>query len=262
MQGSSRLFRSNRPQAGLQLLWTWSCTGTRGRPISSICWNKAKPHVLAAGYGSKAAAAAAAAPESARGGAADAGGDSSGSGSRTQAAAESPRSAREAPAAASAGSDAAADAPAAATAAGSTGSAPGGCVALWSTKNQLHPIWAFDTKSREQLRCALAAACTSCRCRCCFRQLALPLLLLRLANRRRSCWLAVACRCSHQPSLPSTFPSTARTSWALACMTAWLPCTTCAAGGRSRSWRRRPAPASTPTPCGRCACMRVAWQGA
>jgi hypothetical protein len=36
---------------------------------------------------------------------------------------------------------------AAAAAAAEVAGAAGGCVALWSLKNQLHPIWTFETKS-------------------------------------------------------------------------------------------------------------------
>ncbi|WIA16426.1 hypothetical protein OEZ85_013115 [Tetradesmus obliquus] len=143
---SSRLMRGSRPPAGLQLLWTWSCSLTEGMPVTSIAWNSANTNLIAAGYRANPAAAAAAAEAEAAGRPPGSAGSSSSSAGRPATAARSIRESMKI--GVGAGEDAgAAGASAAAAAAAEVAGITGGRVALWSLKNQLHPIWTFETKS-------------------------------------------------------------------------------------------------------------------
>eukprot|EP00879_Flechtneria_rotunda_P011374 GHRR01011880.1.p1 GENE.GHRR01011880.1~~GHRR01011880.1.p1 ORF type:complete len:526 (+),score=206.29 GHRR01011880.1:689-2266(+) len=129
---SVRLMRNNRPPASLHLLWTWSCTLTNGLPVTGIAWHSTNTNLVAAGYGSSSstaagsgahlttpAAAAANVTNTARGGGGVGSPPQGGEGAGEEAFA----------------SPAGAQTPA------------GGRVAVWSMKNQYHPIWSFDTKS-------------------------------------------------------------------------------------------------------------------
>lgn len=143
VQGSSRVFRSNRPPASLQQLWAWTCSLTEGRPISSMAWNSANNNLLAAGYGTKAAA------EMFQGGAAT-GPGATGTGISAFAQGQQGSVVGQGPllnAPRTAG-DAGADS--ADGAAPADIDAAGGCVALWSLKNQFFPVWSFTTKSGKQ----------------------------------------------------------------------------------------------------------------
>ncbi|KAF6261369.1 hypothetical protein COO60DRAFT_1625359 [Scenedesmus sp. NREL 46B-D3] len=144
---SSRLMRGSRPPAGLVLLWTWCCALTDGMPATSIAWNGANTNLVAAGYRSNPAAdAAAAAAEADAAGRAPGSAGSTSSGGRPATAARSIRESMKIGAGAGEGAGAGGVSAAAAAAAEVAGAA-GGRVALWSLKNQLHPIWTFETKS-------------------------------------------------------------------------------------------------------------------
>ncbi|KAF8065565.1 Wdr78 [Scenedesmus sp. PABB004] len=131
--GSSRLLRGGRPPPGLQLLWTWSCTATAGMAVTSLAWNGTNTNLVAAGYRpNPAAAATAAATDAARpkSGAAAARQGTDSSSSRGSSAGGRARGAGDG-----------------APPPGAPGCEPGGRVAVWSLKNQFHPVWAFGTKS-------------------------------------------------------------------------------------------------------------------
>lgn len=152
--------RGSRPPAGLQLLWTWSCSLTEGMPVTSITWNSANTNLIAAGYRANPAAAAAAAEAEAAGRPPGSAGSSSSSAGRPATAARSIRESMKI--GVGAGEDAgAAGASAAAAAAAEVAGITGGRVALWSLKNQLHPIWTFETKSGGLAYC-LFALCMAC----------------------------------------------------------------------------------------------------
>lgn len=143
VQGSSRVFRSNRPPASLQQLWAWSCSLTEGRPISSMAWNSANNNLLAAGYGSKAAAAVSQGGAATGPGTTETGVSAFAQGQQGSVVGQGPL--LNAPRAAG---DAGADS--ADGAAPADVDAAGGCVALWSLKNQFFPVWSFTTKSGGQ----------------------------------------------------------------------------------------------------------------
>lgn len=132
------MFRSNRPPASLQQLWTWSCSLTEGRPVSSMAWNSSNNNLLAAGYGTRPSPDTASAAGTAGGAGVSAfaqaqQGSMIGQGALLSA----PK-----PAA----GDATGDSSDGGTAAAETDGA-GGCVSLWSLKNQFYPVWSFTTKA-------------------------------------------------------------------------------------------------------------------
>lgn len=146
-QGSSHVFRSHRSPASLQQLWTWSCSLTEGRPVSSLAWNSANNNLLAAGYSSRPAAQD---PESTAAGAAagQAGGGGGGvAGAPVSAFAQVQQGGSSMVgqgALLAAPRDGSLDAPAGVA---DSADAAGGCVALWSLKNQFHPVWSFTTQA-------------------------------------------------------------------------------------------------------------------
>eukprot|EP00878_Enallax_costatus_P041950 GHUV01048885.1.p1 GENE.GHUV01048885.1~~GHUV01048885.1.p1 ORF type:complete len:414 (+),score=115.24 GHUV01048885.1:1124-2365(+) len=144
--GSSRLMRSNRPPAGLQLLWTWSCSTTDGLPVTSIAWNSSNTNLIAAGYRNKAPAAAAAAADAVADGDVRPGSAVIGSRPVSQGVAPGrPGSGaimRDSTAAGAGGAEGAAAEAVAEVAGGAKGR-----IALWSLKNQFNPVWTFETKS-------------------------------------------------------------------------------------------------------------------
>jgi hypothetical protein len=142
MQGSSRVFRSNRPPASLQQLWAWSCSLTEGRPVSSMAWNTANNNLLAAGYGSRPAAVDA----SSSAGAATGAGSTAAGGLGVSAFAQGQQASVVGQGPLLNAPRTAAGADSADGAAGPADSA-GGCVALWSLKNQFFPVWSFTTKA-------------------------------------------------------------------------------------------------------------------
>eukprot|EP00775_Hariotina_reticulata_P012390 gene12390-12525_t len=129
--GSSRTLRTSRPPASLQLLWTWSSSTTGARPVTGIAWNCCNKCLLAAGYGSLPAPVPAAGSNEANG------------------EALRPSSVEPAGAHRASGSGSLADGGEYTGDDGAAGAAAtaGGKVALWSMKNQFHPVWCFDTKS-------------------------------------------------------------------------------------------------------------------
>lgn len=137
VQGSSRVFRSNRPPASLQQLWTWSCSLTEGRPVSSMAWNSSNNNLMAAGYGTRPSADSAQA-------AGAAGGSGFAQGQQGSIVGQGALLSAPRPAAGDAAAGDSSDGAAAADADGA-----GGCVALWSLKNQFYPVWSFKTKAGE-----------------------------------------------------------------------------------------------------------------
>jgi hypothetical protein len=117
-------------------------------PVTSIAWNSANTNLIAAGYRSNPAAAAAAAEADAAGRPPGSAGSNSSAGRPATAARSIRESMKIGAGAGPPGEDAGgAGVSAAAAAAAEVAGAAGGRVALWSLKNQLHPIWTFETKS-------------------------------------------------------------------------------------------------------------------
>lgn len=150
-QSSSRLLRGTRPPASLQLLWTWSCSLTEGLPVTSIAWNSANTNLVAAGYRSNPAADSgeqdAVDEEAAVGSKPGSAGSAARPGTGSVGAKDSKGG--TAGVGATGGNGAAVDA--AAGAAAEVAGAARGRVAVWSLKNQLHPVWTFETRSGEQM---------------------------------------------------------------------------------------------------------------
>lgn len=135
------MFRSNRPPASLQQLWTWSCSLTEGRPISSMAWNSANNNLMAAGYGSRPS------PDAASSAGTAAGGGAAGVSAFAQAQQGSVVGQGALLPAPRGGGAAAGDSSDGAAAAAGEADGAGGCVALWSLKNQFYPVWSFTTKA-------------------------------------------------------------------------------------------------------------------
>jgi hypothetical protein len=133
----------------MQLLWTWTCSLTEGLPVTSLAWSSTNTNLLAAGYAAgtgqqqqqgdstaAAAAAAAAAPPAGPLSAAAARGVQQGQQQQSDGAL---LPLANGSADGGAGDDG--------LAADGGGVAVGGRVALWSLKNQFHPVWSFATKA-------------------------------------------------------------------------------------------------------------------
>lgn len=107
-----------------------------------MAWNSTNNNLMAAGYGSKPAADAASASGAAAGAAATGAGSTSVFAQVQQGSVVGQGPLLNAPRAAGDGAADSADGAASAEA-----DLAGGCVALWSLKNQFYPVWSFTTKA-------------------------------------------------------------------------------------------------------------------
>jgi hypothetical protein len=165
LQTSSRVMRHQRPQATMQLLWTWICPLTEGLPVAGLAWNHQNPDLLAAGYGAKplqpskpgtsSSETAAAAAHGGKG-QAGAGGDGLGigAGAGTGGGQQQQQQQRGKVGEGTAASGVAS------SGGGAGGMVQGGPgrVALWSLKNPNYPLWSFTTDAGKPCRLMQALA--------------------------------------------------------------------------------------------------------